>query len=475
MGATKITAEGTGATSSKLVFTAPGVQIRQFRTPELGDSTHLMVSHGEGALIDVQRDIDRFRTDIDAQGVRVVAVLDTHIHNDYLSGGPALAHELGVQYVLPDEAGFEPDHRAVRDGDEIAVGSARLRALFTPGHTPHHMSYQVVVGEEVVAVLSGGCVLVGACGRTDLVSAEMTEPLARLQHRSARRIGALPGETGIGPTHGAGSFCAAFGGPAETWTDVAAEWGRNPALLLTESDFVTAQLAGLPAHPAYYRHMGPLNRRGAPGWPSSALASIGPSRVDSLLSEGGVVVDARAATEFAPAHLTGSVNVELGDSFSQYLGWLFPLDTRFAFVVDDPSEAALVLRQCGRIGIDSLEGYLAGGMAAWKASGRPVSTLRVTDLGGLEAAWRARRTILDVRDDSEWRGGHLPGAIHVHVPQIVGRLPELTALAGPVYIHCAAGQRAAIAASLLQGAGVDVVLVDDDLSAWNGRGLPLEK
>jgi glyoxylase-like metal-dependent hydrolase (beta-lactamase superfamily II) len=233
-------------------FVAGEIEIVQFQTPGLGDNTYLLRSGDEAAIIDSQRDLDRFRRAIAERGVRLVAVVETHIHNDYVSGGSALAREHSATYVLPTGAGYTLEHRAVRDGEEIRVGSLRLRALHTPGHTPHHTSYEVIEGGDVQAVFSGGSVLVGACGRSDLVSPELTEPLARDQYRSAQRIGLLPGATAIGPTHGAGSFCSASAALEETWTTVAKEKLRNPAYLARDEDeFVRTQLAGLLAHPAY--------------------------------------------------------------------------------------------------------------------------------------------------------------------------------------------------------------------------------
>ncbi|MGH7776666.1 MAG: MBL fold metallo-hydrolase [Candidatus Dormibacterales bacterium] len=450
-----------------------GVLIHQVRTPELGDSSYLVRAGEEVAVVDVQRDLDRFRRALAEIGGRVAAVVETHIHNDYVTGGAALAAEMGVPYVVAAGSGYEGGHRPVREGDTLEVGPARLRAMFTPGHTPHHMSYQVLVGGRVLAVLSGGCVLLGACGRTDLVSPGRTEELARLQHSSARRIGALPGPTGIGPTHGAGSFCSGAVGAEETWTTVAEERGRNPAFLLGEDAFARSQTAGLPAHPSYYRRMAPINKSSPAGWAPSPIPRVDLATLAGMMGGGVAVVDGRPRAEFATGHLRGSVSIEFGDLFSAYAGWVLPFGTPMALVGHE-AEVRLAARQCARIGIEGIRAWSRASDGGPQEESR-VTSFPVVDMGGLEAAWRAGATVLDVRDPTEWREGHIPGAVNVHVPLIPERLEEVRSLPLPVLVHCATGFRAAIASSLLDAAGVEVVLVDADFEGWGGRGLPLQK
>ena len=473
-GASSYGSANPGLTGPAPIFARDGIEVHQVRTPELGDSSYLVTAGGEAALVDVQRDLDRFREALAATGARPVAVLETHVHNDYVSGGAALAAELGVDYVVPAGAGYEGMHRGVREGDRVPVGPAALRAMFTPGHTPHHMSYEVCIKGQGVAVLSGGCLLVAACGRTDLISGDLTEGLARLQHGSARRIGALPDPTGIGPTHGAGSFCASSSGPDETWTTVGAEKGRNPALLLEEDEFVRTQVAGLPAHPTYYAHMAPINRHGSLGWSPPRLAQVDLDGLDRLAETGVAVVDGRPRAEFAAAHLPGSTSIEFGDSFSAYVGWLFPFGTPLTLIAGSEEDTDLAVRQCARIGIDDVRGWLGGRPDRWRGEGRPLRSFPRVRIEEMEAAWRAGGTVLDVRDATEWRGGHVPGARHVHVPRIPESLDELRSLPGPIHVQCASGYRAATACSLLEAGGLDAVLVDDDFARWAERGLPLE-
>jgi hydroxyacylglutathione hydrolase len=451
------------------------LQIHQLSTPGLGDQSYLVVSTGEAAVVDPQRDVDRYLAAIEELGVRVVAVLETHCHNDYVSGGPGLARRLGCRYLVPAGAGYAVERDELAGGDAIDVGSVRLRALFTPGHTPHHLSYEVVEGGRVQAVLSGGSMLVGACGRTDLISPEQTEGLTRLQYRSVLRIGANPDPTPVGPTHGAGSFCTASAVAVETWTTVGKERTQNPGFLAQdEATFVRDQLAGLSPYPTYYLRMADLNRRGAAAWTPGPPGRLTPAGLERLQREGVVVVDTRLRGDFAREHVPGSINVELDDEFGTYLGWLWPEGTRFALVLapdHDPVEPA---RQCARIGIDTIEGHLEGGIESWRREGRPVSTYQITNVDGLRQALEAGAArALDVRQDDEWREGRVPGAAHVHVSELPGRTAELAGET-PVCVYCRSGHRAAMGASLLDAAGVPVLLIDGGFPDWRERGYPVE-
>jgi hydroxyacylglutathione hydrolase len=457
--------------------TGTSVRIHQISTPGLGDQSYLVVSGDEAVVVDPQRDLDRYLDAIAALGVRVAAVVETHVHNDYVSGGPALARHLGCPYVVPTGAGYRGERREVRDGDEIELGEGRLRALFTPGHTPHHMSYEVVEDGEVRAVLSGGCVLVGACGRTDLIDPDSTVELTRLQYRSAHRIGRNSDPTAIGPTHGSGSFCAASAASDETWTTVGKERERNPAFLATdEDDFVDGQLAGLSDYPIYYRWMGSMNREGQEGWTPAPPPELDAAGLDRLRAEGVVLVDTRSRHEFAAGHVPGSVNVELDDEVGTYLGWLWPAGTRFALIMAPDQDRVEPVRQCARVGIETIEGVLEGdGVEAWRGAGLPFASYPVTDVEGMAAALMFEHArALDVRQDTEWREGHVADALHIHVAELPPRVGEVPGDA-PVYVYCRSGHRAAMGASLLDGAGVPAVLVDGGFPDWLERGLPVER
>ena len=458
------------------IGSAAGTEVVQLHTPGLGDNTYALRSGGEMVVVDPQRDLDRVEAMLRQTGGRLVAVLETHVHNDYVSGGSALAERHGAVYCLPAGSGYTGEHRPLADGDEVAVGAVTLRALFTPGHTPHHTSYGVVEAGAVRAVFSGGCVMVGACGRTDLISPDLTEDLTRRQYRSAHRIGSFADPTAVAPTHGAGSFCAAGAADADTWTTVGRERTRNPAFLAgDEDDFVRGQLAALLAYPTYYGQMADLNRQGVGGWEAQPPRLLSPDELASLIEDGTMVVDGRPRHDFAAGHIPGSVNIELDAAFGTYVGWLFPFGAPLALNLGPDQLAIEALRQCARIGIESFVGVLDGGAAAWATSGRPLGSYPTTDIKGLRAAMAAGDVrVLDVRQPLEWSDGRVPGALHLHVAELPARVDELQGSDTPVYVYCRTGHRTAMAASLLARAGVPAVLVDGGFPDWLALGLPVE-
>lgn len=440
-------------------------RVFQLGTPELGDTTYVLESGGEVIAIDPQRDLDRLDPVLHKVGGRVVAVFETHVHNDYVSGGPALARATGAPYLVPANAGVTVADGERADGAEISVGRVRLRALFTPGHTPHHMSYEIVAGDGVAGVFTGGSVLVGACGRTDLLGPELAEELTRWQYRSAQRIGKLLDSTVLGPTHGSGSFCSSNGVGGESWTTVERERRANPAFLAPDEDaFVRHHLSGRLDFPNYYQNMAGINRSGATAWIPAEPPRLTLQALLEAMRSSVVAVDGRDAVAFASGHLTGSVNVPLDNSFATYLGWVFPFGTRFAFVGLAPDEAKAAARQCARIGIDGIVGAAYDALVEWQHT-EPLAAYGVTDAIGLRDAVARGATVLDVRQRMEWASGHVPGSLNVPVTELRERLADVPA--GPVFVHCLSGIRAGTAASLLAAAGYDVVLVRDGFEAWS--------
>jgi len=433
---------------------------------ELGDTSYLLVSEGEAALVDPQRDAWRFVAAAEARRARVRRVLETHVHNDYVSGALEARGATGAEIAAPARGGYEFAHRAVEEGDELRVGAVTLTAWHTPGHTPEHTSY--VLREDgapdPVAVFTGGSLIVGAAGRTDLLGPERTDGLSREQFRSLRRIASLPREVRVLPTHGAGSFCAAGSGGGARTSTVAAELATNQALAIhREDEFVQLRTSHLPRYPAYYAYMAPLNRAGprvVGGLPE--VPSLGPGDVEALMASGARVVDGRDRVEFAEAHVPGSLNIELGGSFSAYVGWLLRPEDGIVLVLPDPEDAAAIraATQLFRIGFGNVHGYLTGGMGSWRAEGRPTSSYPVVGLDELCAQIRAREDpfVLDVRQGIEHEEGMAAGSTGIFVPDLPNRLDELPPGREP-WVICESGLRASIAASILDASGRPLRLV----------------
>ena len=442
-------------------------------TPALGDRSYLIHDGAEAVVVDPQRDIGRILATAEARRVRITYVLETHIHNDYITGGLALASQTGASYgvAASEEVGF--DRLAVRDNDQIIAGSLTMTAKHTPGHTPGHLSYILSeTGGEPVAVFTGGSMLYGAVGRTDLISPDQTERLTRAQYRSVRRLATeLPDEVAVYPTHGFGSFCSAAP-TSGTSSTIGTERRVNVALRSEEAAFVAELIAGLSAYPRYYTHMGPANRRGPRALNLVRPAPADPAGLRRSIDAGEWIVDLRERRVFARAHVTGTISIEFGDSFSTYLGWAIPWDMPLTLIGESPDQVAEAQLHLARIGIDHIAGAAVGPAEALATDGN-ISSYRITDFGGLAAEWdRPGLVVLDVRRPDEWQAGHLARAVHVPFWEIESRAAEVPA--GEVWVHCASGFRASIGASILERAGRRVVHVDDDWGNAAQSGLPLD-
>lgn len=445
------------------------IEITPIETKSLGDRGYL-VTDGQAALvIDPQRDFDRVLDLAAARGAEITGVFETHLHNDYVTGGYALARVTGAAYYVhaADQVGFE--RTPIADGDVIEAGPMRLRALATPGHTFTHLSYALADGDKVVAVFTGGSLLFGSTGRTDLLGTEYQAELARAQHRSVRRLaGELPDSASVCPTHGFGSFCSATQ-TAGTSSTIGAEKRVNPALTLSEAGFVETMLSGLDAYPAYYAHMGPANAAGPAAPDLSPPRRADAAELRRRIDAGEWVVDLRSRQAFAAGHLRGALSFELGDSFATYLGWLIPWGAPLTLIGSSAADVADAQRELVRIGIDRLAGAAAGPAEAWSGD-ETLSSFEVADFARLDRV-RGQRgvVVLDVRLDGEWAESRVDGAVHIPLHELPARIGELPA--GRVWVHCQGGYRASVAASLLDAAGLPVVLVDDELARAQQAGL----
>jgi hydroxyacylglutathione hydrolase len=448
------------------------VEVVPIETPDLGDRSYLVHDGQVGLVIDPQRDIDRLLAAAEGAGVGIVRVAETHVHNDYVSGGLELSRHLDVPYVVAAAEKVSYAREAVAAQDEFAVGSLRVQVLDTPGHTPHHVSY-LVSGRDGQALFSGGSLLYGTVGRTDLVDAAQTEPLTRAQYRSAWMLAGLPGETSLWPTHGFGSFCSSAKPSGARASSIAAERLDNLALTTDDEDaFVATLLAGLTAHPSYYAHMAPANRAGPPAIDLRPPEVLDPQGLAEHLASSGWVIDLAERRAYARQHLAGTISVPMGERFATYVGWVLPWGSPLVLIGDSNKQVAEAQRALTRIGVDRLTG-IATGPRAVLGEGTLLGSYPVSDFRGLAEAVQGGTgaLVLDVRRDDERAQGAIAGSIHVPLPELLARMGALPP--GQLWVHCVTGFRASIAASLLARAGRDVVLVDDGWSKAALAGLDL--
>jgi glyoxylase-like metal-dependent hydrolase (beta-lactamase superfamily II)/rhodanese-related sulfurtransferase len=426
----------------------------------LGHTSHLIgLGDGTALVIDPTRFPDRQRSLAMERGWRIAWAADTHSHADYISGSPALAVD-GAVFVAPARARLEHAHRGVEPGEDLAVADGVvLRAIPTPGHTPDHLAYLLLEHGDPVGLFSGGSLMVGTVGRTDLFGDEHTERLAAelfwaLQHE----ILTLPDDLAVYPTHGAGSFCSAPSGSRRV-TTLGAERATNPLLQVTdEHEFVERLVSSMGSFPTYFRELPERNRRGRRHYPTvPVLARLAPDHAVGLVADGAVLVDARPVAAFAAAHPAGAISNTLRPVFGSWLGWLVELDTPLVFLLDDDQDRAELVRHCLTVGHEHLLGEIDGGIDAWTTAGHPTASIPLVRPGTMAD------TVLDVRQDGEWQVGHLPEAQHVEL----GAVRAMPLPGGPTTIMCGHGERAMTAASVLASRGhAQLTVLDGGPDEW---------
>ncbi|HSE52803.1 MAG TPA: rhodanese-like domain-containing protein [Gemmatimonadales bacterium] len=468
--------------------------VRLFDEP-LAQASYLIgcSASGEAVVVDPNRDASQYIATAEAHGLRITAVTETHIHADFVSGTRELAARTGATMYLSAAGPPEWQYRFGRDRgvalladrDTIRVGSVELLAVHTPGHTPEHLSFLVTdtaAAHEPMGVVTGDFVFVNDVGRPDLLEkaahhAGTADTGARQLFRSLTWFKTLPDHLQIWPGHGAGSACGK-GMSAVPQSTVGYERRFNWAFEVTdEEEFVRRVLEGQPEPPRYFGHMKNVNREGPPILGAIALPErVAEHRLPALLAAGTTIVDTRPAADFATAHIPGTLNIPYNKSFTNWAGSLLPYDRDFYLLVDAARAGMLerIVQSLRMIGLDRVGGYFgAEALALWRREGRPdgqVAQLSVTDL----AHKRGGLVVLDVRGRNEWDAGHIPGAVHIPLAELPDRLSELPQ-DQPVAVHCQGGGRSAIAASLLQAAGLrDVSNVTGGFGEWSKSGLPTE-
>lgn len=431
-------------------------------TPTLGDRSYIAHDGTTALVVDPQRDIDRVEEILDSEGLTIGAVVETHMHNDYVSGGLVLARKYGAKYITSAEDDVKFDRVAVMDKEIVNVGDFAIQALHTPGHTFTHMSY-ILLSQESRAkgIFTGGSMLHGSTGRPDLLGWDQAPSLAGLQHGSAHRIAELLADNvSIHPTHGFGSFCAATSTSGDSST-VGDEKNSNPALLLDKTTFIEQTLAGLDAYPAYYKYMGPANVAGAGPIDLSELKHMSSDEMLKAIESGAWVVDLRPKGLYAAGHLPGSLSFGIDGSFATYFGWLFPYGQKLMLVSDRKDDVTYAQRELVRIGIDRPDGALIGELAG---STELASNKAVTFNDVPDALKDSNILVLDVRRNSERHASYIQGTVHIPLHELKSRLSELPK-DKEIWVHCAGAYRAAGSLGILEVGGFTPVLINEPYDA----------
>jgi len=472
--------------------------LERFYDSALAQASYLIgcQATGEALVVDPNRDIDQYVEFARRRDLRISHVTETHIHADFVSGARALAARTGAQLLLSGEGGegwqyaFAGDAgaRLLRDGDSFLVGNVRIDVLHTPGHTPEHLAFVVTdtpATDRPMGVLTGDFLFVGDVGRPDLLEraagiADTMEAGARTLWRSLQRFTALPDYVQIWPGHGAGSACGKALGAVPYSTlgyEKIANWAFG---IRDEETFVREVLAGQPTPPRYFAEMKRVNRDAQPVDGARREVAQRPARdAEALLATGTVVVDVRPTAAFASGHIPGTLNLPLGDSFIGWAGWFLPYDRDLVLIAETAERAAGAATALAMIGLDRVRGWMdVEALTAWRESGHELETIPQLTAGEL-AARRADPSrpveVLDVRAESEWTSGHIPGVRNIPLGTLPDHLAELDRET-PLVLQCQGGGRSSVAASLLRSHGFrNVINLQGGFRGWVAEGGEVER
>jgi hydroxyacylglutathione hydrolase len=441
--------------------------------PELGNSSYVLrVPEAQAtAIIDPLRDVSGYLRYLQRFPRRRLLSLETHIHNDFVSGSRELAANADTVIGASAQADLRYPYMPLEDGAHLALGNWAIKVLATPGHTPEHVSFLLLDPKgDPRALFSGGALMVGGAARTDLLGMPLARQLARKLYYSMReRFITLPRDTLLLPTHGAGSFCGATTGEKRTST-LGEERAANPLLRARSLEAFMSVILEQGPYPTYFRRMRSLNstgaKRGDGTFPLPMILTM--EQWDRLVSEGAAVIDTRDSERYDAGHIPGSYAVGADGPVSAWVGWLLPPERALLLLSQDEEEAREATRQLYRIGYDSVKGYLANGINTWRRAGRPVKTTPTLD--GAELVQRLLAeddpVLIDVREPREWVASHVPGSLNIPTATIPSHVSELPRNV-PLLVHCAHGYRSSIATSLFEQAGfTDVVHVTGDFEQW---------
>jgi hydroxyacylglutathione hydrolase len=451
----------------------------QFYLGCLAHASYLLASEGEAVVVDPQRDVDLYLNAATEHGFAIGHIFETHLHADFVSGHKELAARTGAKIYMGAQAGAQFPHVPVGNGFALKFGKASIRVLETPGHTPESICLVVTDNEKSIspwAVLTGDTLFIGDVGRPDLSPRHTPAQLAGLLYDSLHaKLLTLPDNVLVYPAHGAGSLCGK-NMRAERSSTIGTERLTNYALQIRSREEFIAQLtSNLPARPEYFLKDAEMNRTGATALSElPTLRAIEPAELQRMLRDGEIALDVRSGGEFAAGHVPGSINVALSGQFASWAGTVLGLTAHPVLIADTDQQLEEARLRLARVGMEALDGYLAGGVAAWKQAGLTLAQTQQITAEDLDSRLRAGGVqVLDVRRQPEWDAGHIENAIWWPLDNFRVSPPEIDHDA-PLAVHCKSGYRSMIASSLLERAGFHHVLnVVGGLDAWQQAKLPV--
>jgi hydroxyacylglutathione hydrolase len=456
------------------------VIFRQIVHDDLGCASYFVGDEDAGvaAVIDPRFEVDEYLELASYLGVRIEHVLETHNHADHVSGHGRLAAATGATIHVHKDADVAYAHEPFEDGTEIELGSVRVRAVHTPGHRPEHTAFALIEldrGEEPWAVLTGDTLFVGDIARPDL-AVDKREGAHAIFHSLHDRLLSLAPETEVWPGHLGGSLCGGPGMDMKVSSTIGYEARHNELLHEDDEDaFVERAVGSLPPQPPNFKAVVEINR-GPLVTGGVDIIPLTPRQVEQRQADGALLVDVRTDLQFDDAHIPGALsNTMLRSGFGTKLAWIANPDQEIVFIGRDDDDGRLAARLAVAVGVRNLGGYLHGGMTSWRAERREVERVERIDVHELHDR-NGSLQVLDVREETEWREGHIPDSVHRPYHDI-DSVPDGIDPAEPVAVICASGQRSAVAASLLKAHGArDVIhVVDGGVPLWERLGFPIER
>ena len=455
------------------------MHFKQFYLGCLAHASYLIGSDGKAIVVDPQRDVDQYIKEAADQNLTIEHVIETHLHADFVSGHRELAQRTGAKIYFGWKANARFEHVAVHDGDEIRVGSMKLKFLETPGHTPESISvliFDQADSSEPKAVLTGDTMFIGDVGRPDLLGSVMSprELAGQLYDSLHQKLLTLPDSVQVYPAHGAGSMCGR-NISSETSSTIGQQRRFNYALQpMARESFIDMMTTDLPEAPAYFSQDAQLNREGpSPLTDLPHPPELSPAEVSKLREQGAVILDTRSADQFGNGHIPGALNIGLGGQFATWTGTLIPLKTEIVIAAETQDHVREAQTRLARVGHENIVGFLSGGILSWHNAGLPLTNTEQISVDELDRRLKEGVTqqLVDVRRPGEWASGHIAQAIHIPLNKLKDGVNQLNR-AQDITVICAGGYRSSAATSLLEQLGFErITNVVGGMNAWKNAKL----
>jgi glyoxylase-like metal-dependent hydrolase (beta-lactamase superfamily II)/rhodanese-related sulfurtransferase len=452
------------------------MQFRQFYLGCLSHASYYIGSEGEAAVIDPQRDVQQYLDEAQANGQKIKYVIETHSHADFVSGHVELAERAGARIVFGYRADVKFPAIKVKDGDELEIGTVKLRFLETPGHTPEGITIVAKDGSDTIAplkIFTGDTLFIGDVGRPDLIGSKgfTAEQMAGMLYDSLHeKILPLPDDTEVYPAHGAGSLCGRSLSK-ETWSTLGEQRKFNYALQpMAKEEFVRLATADQPEVPMYFAKSAARNLEGSVRL--DELPVMQHLSTEEAIGFDGVIIDVRKNFEYGSGHVPNSVNIGLGGQFASWAGTLVPIGTRIVIAADTIEQVDEAAMRLARVGHETVVGYIL--MAEYtgvRSSVEQVSVREVSEV--LEAGGNVQ--LIDVRRAGEYLAGHARNARNLPLDKLSNLVADLDP-ERPTYVICQSGYRSSIGTGIFENAGFGKIFnVTGGTAGWIEAGLPAEK